>query len=118
MNAHGTATVLNDAAEATAINRWAGSRASALPVSSTKSGIGHLLGAAGAVEAIATTLALCRGFAPPTINYRTPDPVCDLDYVPNHARPADLRHAVSNSFAFGGTNAVLVFKRWGGGDEA
>jgi 3-oxoacyl-[acyl-carrier-protein] synthase II len=116
VNAHGTATRHNDATETAAIKEAFGAHARRLLVSSTKSMTGHLLGAAGAVEAIATTLALYRGFAPPTINYRTPDLACDLDYVPNRARPVSLRHAMSNSFAFGGTNAVLVFKRWADGD--
>ena len=81
-------------------------------VSSTKSMIGHLFGAAGAVEALACVKAVGSGWAPPTINYETPDPECDLDYVPNAARPAPLRLALSNSFGFGGQNAILVLRRW------
>jgi len=110
VNAHGSATPQNDANESRAIHQAFGSHARRLLVSSTKSMIGHLMGAAGAVEAIATVLALERGLVPPTINYRTPDPECDLDYVPNQARPARLQAAISNAFAFGGVNATLVFR--------
>jgi 3-oxoacyl-[acyl-carrier-protein] synthase II len=88
-----------------------GPHARRLAVSSTKSVIGHLLGAAGAVEAVATVLALEHGVMPPTINYRSPDAECDLDYVPNQARSSDIRIALSNSFGFGGVNASLVFRR-------
>ena len=84
----------------------------ATPVSSTKGATGHCLGAAGAVEAIFTILALDRSVLPPTINYEVPDPECDLDYIPNEARPADVEVAVSNSFGFGGHNACVVFRRW------
>ena len=95
-----------------AINRLFKEHARKLAVSSTKSMIGHLLGAAGAVEAGITSLVVSRGILPPTINYETPDPDCNLDYVPNKARKADVRYALSNSFGFGGTNASLLFKRF------
>jgi 3-oxoacyl-[acyl-carrier-protein] synthase II len=111
INAHGTSTPHNDANETRAIKELFGTHAYKLAVSSTKSMIGHLLGAAGAVEAVATVLALEHGVLPPTINYRTPDPECDLDYVPNEARPSAVRVALSNSFGFGGVNACLVFKK-------
>jgi 3-oxoacyl-[acyl-carrier-protein] synthase II len=111
VNAHGTSTPHNDINETRAIKETFGSHAHRLAVSSTKSMTGHLIGAAGAVEAIATALALERGLVPPTINYESPDPECDLDYVPNSARKARIRAAISNGFAFGGTNATLVFRR-------
>ena len=111
INAHGTSTPHNDANETRAIREVFGAHAYKLAVSSTKSMIGHLLGAAGAVEAVATVLALQHGMLPPTINYSTPDPECDLDYVPNEVRPRAIRVAVSNSFGFGGVNASLVFKK-------
>jgi len=111
VNAHGTSTPLNDLNETNTIKEVFGSQASRVAVSSTKSMTGHLIGAAGAVEAIATILAIKYGLVPPTINYRTPDPECDLDYVPNRARPMAIGAALSNSFAFGGTNAILVFKK-------
>jgi len=112
INAHGTSTDLNDAAETKAIKAVFGEHAARLAVSSTKSMTGHLLGGAGGVEAVLSVLALLNGMIPPTINYETPDPDCDLDYVPNRARKADLSCALSNSFGFGGTNAVLIFKKY------
>jgi 3-oxoacyl-[acyl-carrier-protein] synthase II len=112
INAHGTSTDLNDAAETKAIKAVFGEHAARLAVSSTKSMTGHLLGGAGGVEAVLSVLALLNGTIPPTINYETPDPDCDLDYVPNQARKADLSLALSNSFGFGGTNAVLIFKKY------
>lgn len=110
INAHGTSTELNDKNETMAIKTVFGEHASKLAVSSTKSMTGHLLGGAGAIEAIVTALALKEGFLPPTINYKTPDPECDLDYVPNVGRKADITYALSNSFGFGGHNATLAFK--------
>jgi 3-oxoacyl-[acyl-carrier-protein] synthase II len=111
INAHGTSTPHNDLNETRAIKQVFGAHAYRLSVSSIKSMTGHLLGAAGAVEAVATVLALEHGLLPPTINYCTADPECDLDYVPNQARYSNIGVAVSNSFAFGGVNASLVFKR-------
>jgi 3-oxoacyl-[acyl-carrier-protein] synthase II len=112
INAHGTSTPLGDAIETTAIKRAFGEHARKLAVSSTKSMTGHLLGGAGGLEAGISVLALRDQIMPPTINYETPDPACDLDYVPNKPRKAPLRYALSNSFGFGGTNASLLFKRW------
>src|SRR2546421_78898 len=112
INAHGTSTPYNDKFETIAIKRVFGDHARRLAVSSTKSHTGHLLGAAGGIEAIATTLALHHGTLPPTINYETPDPECDLDYVPNQARKVDVEYALSNAFGFGGTNATLLFRRY------
>ena len=114
LNAHGTSTPIGDAIETTAIKRLFGERAKQVPVSSTKSMTGHLLGGAGGLEAGISVLALRDQILPPTINYETPDPACDLDYVPNHARKASVEYALSNSFGFGGTNAALIFKRWSG----
>jgi len=111
INAHGTSTQQNDAMESGAITRIFGPRGEAPPVSSTKSMIGHLIAAAGAVEAIACVRALEEGVIPPTINYENPDPACDLDYVPNEPRKADLTHAMNNSFGFGGQNIVTILKR-------
>src|SRR5262249_40016419 len=109
VNAHGTGTAGNDVTETRAIREVFGRRADALAVSSTKSMHGHLLGAAGAIEAVATVLALRHGIVPPTANFTAPGEGCDLDYVPNAARPRALDAALSNSFAFGGLNAVLAF---------
>jgi 3-oxoacyl-[acyl-carrier-protein] synthase II len=111
INAHGTSTPLNDLAETQAIKLIFGEHAHKLSISSTKSMVGHLLGAAGAVEAVATVLSIKEGVIHPTINYETPDPECDLNYTPNEKRQLDVSCAVSNSFAFGGHNASLVFKK-------
>jgi 3-oxoacyl-[acyl-carrier-protein] synthase II len=112
INAHGTSTQLNDAAETRAVKKLFGDHAYNVAISSTKSMHGHLIGAAGALEAVITSLAMEHRLAPPTINYENPDEECDLDYVPNEARPLDIRVAMSNSFAFGGQNASLVFRRF------
>jgi 3-oxoacyl-[acyl-carrier-protein] synthase II len=112
INAHGTSTPYNDKFETIAIKRVFGEHARTLAVSSTKSMTGHLLGAAGGIEAIATTFAIHRGMLPPTINYEKPDPDCDLDYVPNHARQQEVEVALSNAFGFGGTNATLAFRKF------
>lgn len=112
VNAHGTSTQLNDAGETVALKTALGDElAHGVAVSSTKSMTGHMLGAAGAVEAAVSALVITRGVIPPTIHYATPDPDCDLDYVPNEARKADIRLAISNSFGFGGQNAVLAIRR-------
>jgi 3-oxoacyl-[acyl-carrier-protein] synthase II len=108
INAHGTSTPLGDQAETAAVKTVFTAHAKSLAVSSTKSSMGHLLGASGAVELIATVLAVRDRVVPPTINYETPDPACDLDYVPNTAREMPVRFAMSNSFGFGGHNASLV----------
>jgi 3-oxoacyl-[acyl-carrier-protein] synthase II len=114
LNAHATSTPLGDKAETIAIKHAFGDYAYKLPVSSTKSMTGHLLGAAGVVEAIFSVLAILDGVAPPTTNYHTPDPDCDLDYVPNTARKLAIEAALSNSFGFGGTNGSLIFRRFKG----
>jgi 3-oxoacyl-[acyl-carrier-protein] synthase II len=114
VNAHGTSTQLNDAAETNAIKTALGAHAYNVPISSTKSMLGHLMGAAGAIEAIVTVLTIRDGIIHPTINYHHPDPVCDLDYVPNVARKAQVRAAISNSFGFGGHNACVAFRRYEG----
>jgi 3-oxoacyl-[acyl-carrier-protein] synthase II len=114
LNAHATSTPLGDRAETLAIKRAFGDHARRLAVSSTKSMTGHLLGAAGVVEAIFCILAIRDGVAPPTINLQHPDPDCDLDYVPNVARAMKIDVALSNSFGFGGTNGSLVFRRFSG----
>jgi len=114
VNAHGTSTPMGDAIETSALRRVFGERARKVPISSTKSMTGHLLGGAGGLEAGISVLALRDQILPPTINQETPDPACDLDYVPNVARKAEVVYALSNSFGFGGTNASLIFKRWDG----
>ncbi len=114
INAHGTSTPLNDPGETTVIKKVFGDHAYKLAVSSTKSMTGHLLGAAGAVEAIISAMALKEGFLPPTINYKTPDPECDLDYVPNKGRKAEINYALSNALGFGGHNAAIVLKKYEG----
>jgi 3-oxoacyl-[acyl-carrier-protein] synthase II len=114
INAHGTSTQLGDIAETRAIKAVFNSHSSKLAISSNKSMVGHLVGAAGATEAAFTILALKEGLLPPTINLETPDPECDLDYVPNTSRRQEIRYALSNSFGFGGTNATLCFEKYGG----
>ena len=114
VNAHGTSTPLGDSIETRALKRVFGDRAKEVPISSTKSMTGHLLGGAGGLEAGIIVLALRDQILPPTINQETPDPECDLDYIPNVARKANVEYALSNSFGFGGTNAALIFKRWSG----
>ncbi|HEY3475218.1 MAG TPA: beta-ketoacyl-ACP synthase II, partial [Anaerolineales bacterium] len=114
INAHGTSTPLNDKSETAAIKTVFGEQAYNIPVSSTKSMTGHLLGASGALEAVFCILAIRDEVLPPTINYRTPDPECDLDYVPNQPRKASPTHVMSNSFGFGGHNATLIFSRFEG----
>ncbi len=113
VNAHGTSTPLGDSAETRVLKLALGEeKAFETPVSSTKGATGHCLGAGGAIEAIFTIFAIARGVLPPTINYETPDPTCDLDYIPNDARPREIEIGVSNSFGFGGHNACVVFRRW------
>ena len=114
INAHGTSTPYNDRLETLAIKKAFGDHAYKMPVSSTKSMTGHLLGGAGGLEAGITVLALRDQIVPPTINLENPDPDCDLDYVPNQARKAEVEYALSNSFGFGGTNAALLLKRYTG----
>jgi 3-oxoacyl-[acyl-carrier-protein] synthase II len=114
INAHGTSTPLNDPIETRAIHTVFGPRADEIPVSATKSMTGHMMGAAGAVEAIVCVKTLQTGIVHPTINYETPDPECDLDYVPNEARRVGPRMALSNSFGFGGHNATLILAAWEG----
>jgi 3-oxoacyl-[acyl-carrier-protein] synthase II len=115
INAHGTSTPYNDKLETLAIKRCFGEHARAIGISSTKSMTGHLLGAAGGLEAGITALAVRHQVMPPTINLEHPDPECDLDYVPNACRPARIEYALSNSFGFGGTNGALLFKRYEAG---
>jgi 3-oxoacyl-[acyl-carrier-protein] synthase II len=112
INAHGTGTTLNDLSETKAIKAAFGERAYKIPISSTKSMTGHMMGATGALEAIFCVLAIRDGVVPPTINYRTPDPECDLDYIPNEARKVNVDLAISNAFGFGGHNAVLVLRKY------
>ena len=114
INAHGTSTPLNDSGETAAIKAVFGAHAAKLAVSSTKAMTGHMLGAAGAVEAIFTALVLRDGFLPATIHYQVPDPACDLDYIPNQGREQQVEYALSNSLGFGGHNACVLFKKWEG----
>ena len=114
VNAHGTSTQIGDAIETVALKRVFGDRAKKVPISSTKSMTGHLLGGAGGLEAGISVLALRDQIVPPTINQEHPDPACDLDYVPNQSRKLEIEYVLSNSFGFGGTNASLLFKRWSG----
>jgi 3-oxoacyl-[acyl-carrier-protein] synthase II len=112
INAHGTGTPLNDKSETTAIKTVFGDLAYKIPISSTKSMTGHLLGAAGAIEAVFSVKTIQDGIIPPTINYEVPDPECDLDYVPNQARPSQVKYVMSNSFGFGGHNATIIFREY------
>jgi 3-oxoacyl-[acyl-carrier-protein] synthase II len=114
INAHGTSTPLNDALETVAVKRLFGNRAYQIPISSTKSMIGHSLGASGSLEAVACVKTITEGMIHPTINYQDPDPDCDLDYVPNDARKKDVNVVLSNAFGFGGQNACLVFRKFEG----
>jgi len=112
INAHGTSTPLGDKGETLAVKKTFGEHAYKLAISSTKSMTGHLLGAAGGVESVFTVLAIHNRKLPPTINYQTPDPECDLDYIPNEARAAVVDYSLTNGFGFGGTNASLCFRRF------
>jgi len=112
INAHGTSTPLNDAIETAAVKKAFGGHANNLAISSTKSMTGHMLGASGAVEAVITVMAVAEGFLPPTINYKCPDPECDLDIVPNHGRECEVKYAMSNSLGFGGHNASVIFRKF------
>ena len=112
INAHGTSTPLNDSCETKAIKQVFGEHAYKIPISSTKSMTGHLLGGAGGIEAVFSIKALEEGVIPPTMNYENPDPECDLDYVPNEARSMGISTVMSNSFGFGGTNGVLIFRKF------
>jgi 3-oxoacyl-[acyl-carrier-protein] synthase II len=112
INAHGTSTTLNDRYETLAIKRVFGERAGKIPVSSTKSMIGHTVGAAGVIEGVVTVMSICHDIITPTIHLNQPDPELDLDYVPGYARKMPVHCAISNSFAFGGHNATLVFKKY------
>ena len=112
INAHGTATLLNDRTETAVIKSVFGERARHIPISASKSMLGHLLGAAGSIEAVITVLAMNHGVLPPTINLTHPDPECDLDYVPNQARRGKIQTAMSNSFGFGGHNSVLILRQY------
>jgi 3-oxoacyl-[acyl-carrier-protein] synthase II len=112
INAHGTSTPYNDKFETLAIKKVFGEHAANIPVSSTKSMTGHALGAAGGLEAVFAVKSIVENKLPPTINYQTPDPDCDLDYIPNEARDASVDYVLSNNFGFGGTNACLIFKRF------
>ena len=112
ISAHGTGTPTNDRVETLAVRRLFGERADKVPMSSIKSMIGHTMGAASAIEAVACSLAIARGFIPPTINYREPDPDCDLDYVPNQARRLEPRVVLNNAYAFGGNNGSLCLARF------
>jgi 3-oxoacyl-[acyl-carrier-protein] synthase II len=117
INAHGTSTHLNDKSETAAIKTVFGDQAYKVSISSTKSMTGHLLGASGALEAAISVQAIQKGIIPPTINYDTPDPECDLDYVPNNFRKMDLKYVMSNSFGFGGHNATIVLRKYNGDEE-
>jgi 3-oxoacyl-(acyl-carrier-protein) synthase len=112
INAHGTSTLLNDPTETRAIKKVFGDQAYKIPISSTKSMFGHAMGASGAIEAIVCAQAIQHGWLPPTINYETPDPECDLDYVPNQPRQVSVNTTLSNSFGLGGQNACLILKRY------
>ena len=112
INAHGTSTPMNDKSETNAIKAVFGEQAYKIPVSSTKSMTGHLLGASGSLEAVVSAMTILNNILPPTINYETPDPICDLDYIPNQPRKAEPRHVMSNSFGFGGHNATLILSRF------